>query len=297
MQETETQKKSAVVAIVGRPSAGKSTLLNHFCGQKVAITSPVPQTTRNRIRGILTTARGQLIFIDTPGYHKSEKKFNLYLKNLVEQTLQEVDIVLYVIDTSRAPGEEEELIAERVSTFQGPILIALNKIDIKPTFIEQIEMFLTLRLPKALRFRVSATTGEGIPQLIQVLFDIAPEGDLLYPEEFYTDQDPSFRIAEIIREKAVWETRQEVPHSLYVEISDLEQRENGSLWVRAFLIVERESQKGILIGKGGSKIKTIRLLAEKELVEIFPYPVYLDLRVKVDPKWRQNDKLLTKLFQ
>lgn len=297
MAETGTKKKSAVVAIVGRPSAGKSTLLNSLCGQKVAITSPVPQTTRNRIRGILTTSLGQLIFIDTPGYHKSEKKFNLHLKNLVEETLQEVDLILYVIDTSRQPGEEEELIAQRVSTFQGPILSALNKIDVKPTFLEQVEMFLTLRLPKASRFRVSAMTGEGIPLLTQALFDAAPEGDLLYPEEFYTDQDPDFRIAEIIREKAVWETRQEVPHSLYVEIADMEKRDNGSLWVRAFLVVERESQKGILIGKGGSKIKTIRLAAEQELAEIFPYPVHLDLRVKVDPKWRQNDTLLTKLFR
>ncbi len=297
MPETETKKKSGVVAVVGRPSSGKSTLLNHLCGQKVAITSPVPQTTRNRIRGILTTARGQLVFIDTPGYHKSEKKFNLYLKNMVEETIQQVDILLYVIDTSRPPGEEEELISQKISTFQGYILAALNKIDVKPTFIEQVLLFLSLRIPKASLFRVSAVTGEGIPPLIQALFDAAPEGDLLYPEEFYTDQPPDFRIAEIIREKAIWETRQEVPHALYVEISDMEKRENGSLWVRAFLVVERESQKGILIGKEGSKIKTIRLSAEKELAELFPYPVHLDLRVKVDAKWRQNDKLLTRLFR
>ncbi len=297
MPETETKKKSGVVAVVGRPSSGKSTLLNHLCGQKVAITSPVPQTTRNRIRGILTTARGQLVFIDTPGYHKSEKKFNLYLKNMVEETIQQVDILLYVIDTSRPPGEEEELISQKISTFQGHILAALNKIDVKPTFIEQVLLFLSLRIPKASLFRVSAVTGEGIPPLIQALFDAAPEGDLLYPEEFYTDQPPDFRIAEIIREKAIWETRQEVPHALYVEISDMEKRENGSLWVRAFLVVERESQKGILIGKEGSKIKTIRLSAEKELAELFPYPVHLDLRVKVDAKWRQNDKLLTRLFR
>jgi GTP-binding protein Era len=297
MAETETKKKSAVVAVVGRPSAGKSTLVNHLCGQKVAITSPVPQTTRNRIRGILTTARGQLIFIDTPGYHKSERKFNLYLKKLVEDTIQEVDLVLYVIDTSRPPGEEEELIAGRVSAFQGPILAALNKIDVTPSYREQVETFLNLRLPQASRWKISALTGEGIPLLTQALFDAAPEGDLLYPEEYYTDQDPDFRISEIIREKAVWETRQEIPHSLYIEISDMEKRDNGSLWVRAFLVVERESQKGILIGKGGAKIKTIRLAAEKELAEIFPYPVHLDLRVKVDPKWRQKDTLLSRLFR
>ena len=297
MGETETKKKSAVVAVVGRPSAGKSTLVNHLCGQKVAITSPVPQTTRNRIRGILTTTRGQLIFIDTPGYHKSERKFNLYLKKLVEDTIQEVDLVLYVIDTSRPPGEEEELIAERVSSFQGPLLTALNKIDVTPSYQEQVETFLNLRLPQASQWKISALTGEGIPLLTQALFDAAPEGDLLYPEEYYTDQDPDFRISEIIREKAVWKTRQEIPHSLYVEISDMEKRENGSLWVRAFLVVERESQKGILIGKGGAKIKTIRMAAEKELAEIFPYSVHLDLRVKVDPKWRQKDTLLSRLFR
>ncbi|HOV39845.1 MAG TPA: GTPase Era [Spirochaetales bacterium] len=297
MQETKLKKKSAVVAIVGRPSAGKSTLMNYLCGQKVAITSPVPQTTRNRIRGILTTERGQLIFIDTPGYHKSEKKFNLRLKTLVEETFGEVDMVLYVIDTSRTPGEEEELIAQRVARFPGPVLIALNKIDVKPNQADQHESFLNLRLAGKPRFRISSVTGEGVPALVQALFDAAPEGDILYPEEFYTDQDPDFRIAEIIREKAVMETRQEVPHYLYVEIADIETLKDGSLWVRAFLVVERESQKGILIGKGGSKIKTIRLAAEAELSEIFPYPVRLDIRVKVDPKWRQNDTLLKKLFR
>lgn len=298
MAETETKKKSAVVAVVavvGRPSAGKSTLVNHLCGQKVAITSPIPQTTRNQIRGILTTVRGQLIFIDTPGYHKSERKFNLYLKKLVEDTMQEVDLALYVIDTSRPSGEEEELIAQKVSTFQGPVLVAMNKSDVTPSYQEQVERFLDLRLPKASRWTISALRGEGVPLLVQALFDAATEGELLYPEVYYTDQDPDFRISEIIREKAIWETRQEIPHSLYVEIVDMEKRENGSLWVRSFLVVERESQKGILIGKGGTKIKTIRLAAEKELAEIFPYPVHLDLRVKVDPKWRQ--KVLARVFR
>ncbi len=289
--------KSSFVAIVGRPSAGKSSFLNAVCRGKVSIVSSIPQTTRNKIRGIYTNDRGQLVFIDTPGFHISEKKFNLHLTKLVEESFEEVDILLYIIDISRPPGEEEAKIAEFVSNYGGHKVVVFNKIDLEKTYANEHELSLRRYLKETKIFKISALTGEGIPQLIDYLIEISPEGELYYDPEIYTDQEPSFRISEIIREKVILETREEVPHSVYIEILDMEMREEKNLlWVRAIIYVERESQKGIIIGQGGNKIKAIRLAAERDLREIFPYRVKLDLRVKVKKKWRQNDQVLKKLI-
>ncbi|AEJ60853.1 GTP-binding protein Era-like-protein [Spirochaeta thermophila DSM 6578] len=288
--------KVAVCAIVGRPSSGKSTLLNTLCGRKVAITSPVPQTTRNRIRGIVTEERGQIVFIDTPGYHHSEKKFNLFLKEQVIEALKEVDEILYLVDSTRSVGEEEHELIELVKQAGKPVVIALNKIDIPEHHAEGMVPLLKAHFPSAPIVKISAYTGEGLEELKARLFEAAEEGPQLYPEEFYTDQEPRFRIAEIIREKAIHQTREELPHALYVEVLDVEERPDETLWARALICVERESQKGIIIGKGGEKIKTIRLQSEKELSGIFERPVRLDLRVKVVPKWRRNEGLLRRLL-
>lgn len=288
--------KVAVCAIVGRPSSGKSTLLNTLCGRKVAITSPVPQTTRNRIRGIVTEERGQIVFIDTPGYHQSEKKFNLFLKEQVIEALKEVDEILYLVDSTRSVGEEEHELIELVKQAGKPVVIALNKIDIPEHHAEGMVPVLKAHFPSAPIVKISAHTGEGLEELKARLFEAAEEGPQLYPEEFYTDQEPRFRIAEIIREKAIHQTREELPHALYVEVLDVEERPDETLWARALICVERESQKGIIIGRGGEKIKTIRLQSEKELSVIFERPVRLDLRVKVVPKWRRNEGLLRRLL-
>ena len=288
--------KSAFVLLIGRPSSGKSTLLNRICGNKVSIVSPVPQTTRNKIRGILTRTEGQLVFIDTPGFHQSERKFNLYMKELVITTLKEVDMVLYLIDLTRPVGDEERALISLLRSFQGQVIVALNKADQKQTYEKDItENLRRLDFDKP-REKISGLNGQGVEALLSRLFGLAPEGEAFYPEEFYTDQDPEFRIAEIIREKAILQTRQEVPHSIFVEIADTEFHKEA-LWVRAFIHVERDSQKGILVGKGGSKIKKIRIEAEQELGEIFPYSVKLDLRVKVSPRWRRKDYLLKKLLR
>jgi GTP-binding protein Era len=287
--------KSAFISLIGRPSSGKSTLLNRICGNKVSIVSSVPQTTRNKIRGIVNRSAGQLVFIDTPGFHQSEKKFNRYMKKLVITTLDEVDMVLYLVDLTRPVGDEERQLVRLLSSFRGEVVVALNKVDQEQSHEEAIKAsFQRLGFDRPCE-RISALTGKGVEELLQLLFELAPEGEAFYPAEYYTDQEPQFRIAEIIREKAINQTRQEVPHSLFVEVADSELHDE-QLWVRAFIHVERDSQKAILVGKGGSKIKSIRIEAEKDLEELFPYTVRLDLRVKVTPRWRRRDNLLRRLL-
>ncbi len=288
--------KSAVVSIIGRPSAGKSSLLNAMCGQKIAITSPSPQTTRNAVRGILTAPAGQLLFLDTPGYHSSEKKFNHHLQQIAVNSLNDSDLILYVADATRQPGEEEQQILSLLSRQNTQIIGAVNKCDL-PVAKPKISHFAAAEMLGEIPIiRTSAATGLGIQELIDTLFSHAPEGDLLYPEEFYTDQSPEFRAAELIREQVINRVTQEVPHAVYVEIADIEtDEEKGMLWIRAFINVERESQKGIIVGKQGSMIRDVRKSSQKELAKVFGYSIKLDLRVKVQPKWRRQDDIVNKI--
>ena len=304
--------KAAFVALVGRPSVGKSTLVNLICGQKVAIVSPVPQTTRSAVRGILTCAEGQLVFVDTPGRHISEKKFNKKLMDVSDRALDDSDLVLYVLDASRAPGPEEEAVAERLKNFQDRIVAAINKTDVAAAEPGKILAFLkeTLpRLPSSRCLQISCFLKEGIDELLNCVFQMASEGEAFYSGEYYTDQEIEFRISEIIREKAMSRLREELPHSIYVDIADLELRDLGGkdsaqeigggkkrLWVRAFIITERESQKGMIVGKGGEMIKAIGQAARKELNSIFEWKVDLDLRVKTGKDWRHNDRVIRKII-
>jgi GTP-binding protein Era len=365
MKSVEGQKKSAFVAVVGRPSVGKSTLVNRICGEKVAIVSPVPQTTRNAIRGIYNAPEGQLVFVDTPGRHRSEKKFNKKLSSVSDRSMEDADLILYVLDASRPPGEEEEAIAAALVPFAGKTIAAINKIDSKDADIGGTEAFLRKHLPtpsvvsqapspdqaesrppaasggisghspdetldktpgpapvpaaaedgaSPRWVAVSAREPRGLEALLSLLFTLAPRGEPFYPEEFYTDQEVSFRIAEIIREKAIARLREELPHAIYVDVADMEFKappgadkppahlasgappDQGRLWVRAFIVTERESQKGMVVGKGGAKIKAIRLAAQRDLDSIFDWPVDLDLRVKTAKDWRHNDRLLKRLI-
>jgi GTP-binding protein Era len=294
-------KKSAFVAVVGRPSVGKSTLINLLCGAKVAIVSSVPQTTRNAIRGIVNRPAGQLVFVDTPGRHASEKKLNRKLMNVSDRAVDESELVLYVLDASREAGSEEEAIAARLVSCTDRTVVAVNKMDAGNADYERVCAFLRERLPAVppeRYFKLSALKREGTEALLDALFAMAPPGDAQYPEEYYTDQDMQFRIAEIIREKAINRLREELPHSLYVEVADTELRDNDTkLWVRAFILTERESQKGMIVGKGGEMIKAIRQAAQKDLNRIFDWKVELDLRVKTAHDWRHNDKVLHKLIE
>lgn len=292
--------KTALVTIIGRPSAGKSTFLNTAAGEPVSIVSAVPQTTRNAIRGIVNTSFGQLVFVDTPGYHNSEKKMNLRMRNIVSDQLKDSDLILYVIDLTRKSGEEEQLIANLLNGWQEKLVIALNKNDAPVTFKDDIRKFIKDSLPSVPENRIlemSAKKDEGINEVLKALYEMAPVAPHLYGEEFYTDQEVDFRIAEVIREQAINRLDQEVPHAVYIQIADLEQRSPTKMWCRAFLCVEKESQKGILIGKGAQMIKTIRLESMKQLSQIFDYKIELDLQVKVDKNWRQHDNTLNKLLK
>jgi GTP-binding protein Era len=311
-------KKSAFVAVLGRPSVGKSTLVNRFCGEKVAIVSPVPQTTRNAIRGIVNQAAGQIVFVDTPGRHNSEKKLNRKLLAVSDRSMEDADLVLYVLDAARPPGGEEETIVEKILSFPDSLMTdrliaAVNKIDAPGADCAKVCAFLRDRIP-ALKteriFQVSALKNQGLGELLDCLFLLAPEGEPFYPADFYTDQEVSFRISEIIREKAMLRLREELPHAIYIDVADMEFRDSPAgdagetrsasprrqLWVRAFIAVERESQKGMVVGKGGQMIKAIRQAAQKDLDRIFDWKVDLDLRVKTARDWRHNNTLLKRLI-
>ena len=332
------KSKAAFVAVIGRPSVGKSTLVNKLCGEKVAIVSEVPQTTRNAIRGIVnrdspeSDCRGQLVFIDTPGRHKSEKKFNKKLSEVSGRAAADADIILYVMDAARSPGPEEADITAFLLPHADKTVIAINKIDTPDAGFSRSLEFIVKNFPgigKDRLHKISALTGEGTDELLSALFKIAPEGEPFYGSEYYTDQEVSFRISEIIREQAINRLRDELPHALYVDVADaqfsdisagnpaakpnptipdprspipdphspLPTSHSPKLWVRAFIIVERESQKGIVVGKGGTMIKSIRLAALKELHKIFDWKIELDLRVKTGKDWRHNDNVLRKLIR
>lgn len=293
--------RSGVVCIIGRPSAGKSTFLNSVCGEKVSIVSPLPQTTRSSVRGILTVGMGQIIFLDTPGYHVSEKKMNRRLQEIAEARLRESDAALYLVDATRAFGEEEQAVCGLLSGMQERLIVGINKTDSSAALPGQTELSVLQALPDTPQervFAISAQEKTGLKPLLAALFALLPEGGLLYPGDFYTDQPVDFRIAEIIRGQAISRLYEEIPHALYVNIQDMEMKKNGKeLFVRAFLCVERESQKAMVIGKGASVIKAIRMEAQKELYKIFPYRVQLDLQVRVDKNWRQKDRVLQSVLQ
>jgi GTP-binding protein Era len=292
--------KCASVAIIGRPSSGKSTLLNTICESKVSITSPTPHTTRNAIRGIYTDSRGQLIFTDTPGFHISEKKFQKRMQDIATSSLEETDAVLYMLDATRKPGSEEDAITYMLSGLSVPVVCCINKKDIlSESQIEDAKAYLTRSMPGRTILVASAKADDGVDEILIELFKHAPEGELLYDENTWTDQDLEFRIAEIIREKAMNSVTAEIPYAIMTEVSDLEyNEEENKVWIRAFITVERESQKGIMVGKGGDNIKKIRIASFKDIKKIFPESkLELDLRVRVNSKWKSNDMILSKVFK
>lgn len=290
------------VAIVGRPSSGKSTFLNKVVGEHVSITSKMPQTTLNAIRGILTRKDGQIIFLDTPGYNNSTTSYNKKLQNIVLQSLNDSDVVLYIIDSTRPFGAEEESIISLLRTVKKPIFVAFNKLDSKYSNVALSLISLERLLPLSSKqesknphniqiFKISAKRGDGLSELQDAIIKSLPIGHLLYPSEFYTDQEVFFRIEEVIRCHIIENTRDEVPHSVYIKIERAKMSTSSkSLNVDASVFVNKESQKGILIGQNARIIKKIRTASEKDLSEIFPYYIYLNLKVKVDKNWKKRVK-------
>jgi GTP-binding protein Era len=289
--------RSGVVAVVGKPNVGKSTLINAILGQKIAIVTPKPQTTRRRQLGIYTEARGQILFIDTPGIHKPQHKLGEYMVKMAESALREVDVILLLLDLSEKPDAADRQIAETVARVRGetPLVLALNKIDLlnegnREARVAEHKGLLAHDAAHLL----SAIRGDGVPALLDDLMGRVPVGPRYYPADQTSDVNMRFVAAEIIREKAMLHTDQEIPHAIAVEIDSYQEGEDETA-ISGILYVERESQKGIVVGKGGSMIKRIGTEAREDLIEMLDTRVRLDLRVKVLPNWRSDEKLMQRL--
>ncbi len=279
------------MAVAGRPNVGKSTLVNALCGGKVAIVSDKPQTTRQRIFGIANGDDYQLVLVDLPGFQRPRDALTERMQRTVDRSFEEVDAVLFVLSARERIGAGDRFIAQRVFSLGVPVVIAVNKVDrLKPGHIaEQMATAAKLGDFHALH-PVSAKTGDGVGELRQELFELLPEGPSYFPDERRTDLPLEVQVAELVREKALLLTREEVPHAITVEVEEL-----GEKVVRAVVYVETESQKQIVVGRGGSMIREIGMRARPEIELLLGDAVFLELRVKVKPKWRRDERLLERL--
>lgn len=290
MNETVKHYKSGFVAVVGRPNVGKSTLLNQIIGQKIAIVSDTPQTTRNRILGILTLPDAQILFLDTPGIHKPQHKLGEYMVNSARSALREVDLILFVSDVTESVGPGERFIIDMLKDEKTPVVLVLNKVDLvaKDKLLPIISQYSAFRDFAAI-VPVSALAGSNVDRLLSVIKDLLPEGPQYYPEDEVTDQPERVIAAEFIREKIFRLTREEIPHSTAVEVEEMKTRPNGDVFLRATIYVERESQKGIIIGAKGAMLKEIGQQARLDMENIFGSRFFVDLWVKVKNDWRNKE--------
>lgn len=289
--------RSGFASLIGRPNAGKSTLLNRIIGTKVAIVSDKPQTTRTRILAVKNIGDSQIVFVDTPGIHRPLHRLNVRMVDAAVETLREVDVVALVFDASSRPGRGDEYVSGLLAGVKTPVVLVLNKIDLiaKPTLLPLIEQAQRWH-PFAAIVPVSAATGDGIEELEQALLAQLPEGDPIYPEDFLTDQPERAIVAETVREKVLQHTRAELPFSTAVIVDQFDESERDSiLRLYCTIFVEHESQKAIVIGRRGDMIKRIGTEARLDLEHFFGTRVFLDLRVKVNPDWRDDDRALDAL--
>lgn len=288
--------KSGFVAVIGRPNVGKSTLINSLIGQKIAIMSDKPQTTRNKIMCVLTTDNEQVIFLDTPGIHKPLHKLGEYMVKAAEGTLKEVDAILFVVDATEDLGGGERYIMERLQATKKPVILIVNKLDLidRQSVLPIIEKY-----TKAYDFAgvvpISAKEKMNLDSLLAELNKYLPEGPQYYPADTVTDQPERLIAAEMIREKVLHLTRDEIPHAIAVDIEEMKSRANDKVYIRATIYVERESQKGIVIGKRGALLKEIGALARKDIETMLGSKTYLDLWVKVKKDWRDHSNVLREL--
>jgi len=293
-RKTKQTFKSGFVSIVGRPNVGKSTLLNHIVGQKIAIMSNKPQTTRNKITAVHTTEQGQIIFLDTPGIHKPKSKLGDYMVSVAENTLNEVDLVLFVIDATEKRGPGDEYIIERLKQVKTPVFLVINKIDkVHPeALLPIIDDYRQLLSFKQI-VPISALEGNNTESLVEAIFDEMEEGPMYYPPDQVTDHPERFIVAELIREKVLHLTREEVPHSIAVTVEEMKRGENGkTLYIYAAIYVERDSQKGILIGEKGKMLREIGSRARADIERLMGDKVFLEIWVKVKKDWRNQERML-----
>ena len=279
--------KSGFVALIGRPNVGKSSLFNNFIGQKITITSEKPQTTRNSLRGILTTEDYQIVWVDTPGLHRPLHRLGDQMNRAAQLVLPDVDLILWVLDSSAGFTPADQKVADILKGTTPPGFVLWNKDDLvadnnAPPQIEAFER----------KFRVSAQTGRGIPQLLAAIADQLPVGPAFYPPDQITDHPERFNAAEFLREKVLQFTQDEVPHAIAVQVEEMKERSNGRIYIEATLYVERDSQKGIIIGAGGERLKNIGKAAREDLELLLDAPVFLNLWVKVRKNWRNHEASL-----
>ncbi len=284
--------KAGFVTLIGRPNVGKSTLMNHLIGQKIAITSNKPQTTRNRIQTVLTTEEGHIVFLDTPGIHKAKNKLGEYMVNVAERTLEEVDVILWLVEPTDYIGAGERHIIEQLKKTKTPVILVINKIDTvkRDSLLAFIDTY-----RKELDFQeivpVSALKGDNTEELVKCIFQYLPYGPAFYDEDTVTDQPMRQIVAELIREKALRLLEDEIPHGIAVSIESM--KEKGKIChIEATIVCERESHKGIIIGKGGQMLKKIGSAARPEIEDLLEMQVNLQLWVKVKKDWRDSDFLM-----
>jgi GTP-binding protein Era len=292
MNKAEEKKgfKSGFISIIGRPNVGKSTFINRVIGQKIAIMSDKPQTTRNKVQGVLTTNQAQFIFIDTPGIHKPKHKLGDFMMKVAQNTLKEVDVILFMVNAEEGYGRGEEFILEKFQNIKTPIFLIINKIDrIHPDKLLSVIDSYKEKYDFAEIVPISALEGNNVDHLLDVIMKYLPEGPQYYPADQVTDHPERFIITELIREKALHLTREEVPHSLAVVMEKLErQADKEIIHVMATIIVERDSQKGIVIGKQGKMLKEIGKRARVDIENLLGSKVFLELWVKVQKDWRNK---------
>jgi GTPase len=288
--------KSGFVALVGRPNAGKSTLLNRLVGQKLAIVSDKPQTTRNRITGVRNFPEAQVVFVDTPGVHRPLHRLNVRMVDAALDALRQVDVVTAVLDASEPPGGGDRYLMDVLANLRKPKVLALNKVDVlaKEKLLPLIERYTAHAFADIVP--ISALKGDNVDRLEQVLLSHLPEGEPLYDEDYLTDQHERFFVAELVREQVLHHTRAELPFSSAVIVDKFDEPdEKGLLRLYCTILVERESQKPIIIGRAGEMIKSIGTAARKELEQFFGTRVFLDLRVKVRTDWREDERMLDEI--
>jgi GTPase len=301
MNELDTMNfegfKSGYVAMIGKPNVGKSTLLNHYMGQKIAAVSYKPQTTRRRQLGILTNEAAQVIFVDTPGLHTGAFKLSEFINQEARYALMDADLILFIVDASELPDDEDQQLAQEVIEKAGQTkkLLVLNKIDlVAPEAMAQNEQLYADLLDFVDQIRISAVTEAGREALLERIIQLLPEGPKYFPEEQVTGTYEREIAEDLIRAAALSFLHDEVPYGIYVRVDDYKTRENDMLYVHATLIVERDSHKGIVIGKGGGMIKKISTAARQEIEEMSTQPVFLELKVKVEKNWRNDPNFLSR---